>query len=481
VRLDRLVAEAIQVVPGLEVHRAGDVSAEVGEVTMDSHHVGRGSLFACVPGATADGHRFAAAAVASGAVALMCERPLEVDVAQMVVPSVRRALGPVSDIVYGRPSADLTVAGVTGTNGKTTTCAFLQSIFEVNGWATMTVGTLSQRRTTPEAPELHALLAEWRAGGGRAVAMEVSSHALEQHRPDAVRFCAGVFTNLSPEHLDYHRTMDAYFEAKARLFAAGRLGVAVVNRADPWGARLAARIASGSDRLVTFAPDEARRLRLSPSGSTFEWRGRTVSIRVGGEFNVANAVAAATCAEAIGVGADVVVEGLGRLDSVPGRFQVVDAGQPFTVVVDYAHTPDGLEKVLSAARQICSGRLLAVFGAGGDRDREKRPLMAAVAARWSDLVIVTSDNPRSEDPDAVIAEVLSGAGGYPNVKAETDRAVAIGAALSNAREGDVVVIAGKGHEKGQEIAGRVLPFDDVEVARSTLLRIRAAREGTSGS
>ena len=452
------------------------MSVEVTSVTMDSRQVRPGALFACVPGHAADGHLFAPAAVEQGAVALLCERPLDLAVPQIVVPSVRTALGAVCDVVYGRPSADLVVAAVTGTNGKTTTCAFLRAVFEANGWPATTVGTLTQRRTTPEAPELHALLADWRRAGGRAVAMEVSSHALEQHRTDSVRFAAGVFTNLSPEHLDYHQTMDAYFEAKARLFEPGRVGVAVVNRSDPWGQRLIERIdATGTGDAVTFSPEEARDLSLGPSGSSFDWRGHPVSIRVAGAFNVANALAAATAAAALGIDVPTIAEALGTVESVPGRFQLVDAGQAFTVVVDYAHTPDGLTKVLEAARQICAGRLIVVFGAGGDRDRDKRPLMGQAAAGLADLAVVTSDNPRSEDPDAIISAVLAGTGGSPNVLAEPDRAAAIATALATARSGDVVVIAGKGHEKGQEIGGRVLPFDDVEVARAALERIRSSR------
>jgi UDP-N-acetylmuramoyl-L-alanyl-D-glutamate--2,6-diaminopimelate ligase len=477
VRLDGLIAEASLPALGLLVDTVGDPATDVRGITMDSHQVRGGDLFACVPGHKVDGHAFAAAAVADGAAALLCERRLDVAAAQVVVSSVRGALGPVSDILYGRPSERLTVAAVTGTNGKTTTCAFLRSIFDANGWPATTVGTLTHRRTTPEAPELHALLADWLRAGGRAVAMEVSSHALEQHRTDSVRFAAGVFTNLSPDHLDYHGTMDAYFEAKARLFAPGRVGTAVVNRDDPWGRRLIERVRAGGggDSLVTWSAADATDLELAPGTSTFTWRGRRVTVRLGGRFNVANAVAAATAATALGIGPDAVVGGLGAVEGVPGRFQTVDEGQPFSVIVDYAHTPDGLAQVLDAARQVGSGRLIVVFGAGGDRDREKRPLMGQAASSRADLAIVTSDNPRSEDPDAIIDEVLSGAAGRDNVLVEPDRASAIATALATAGAGDVVVIAGKGHEKGQEIGGRVLPFDDVEVATASLRRILQSR------
>lgn len=457
----------------------GDMTTDVGAVTMDSRQVDEGSLFACVPGSLADGHLFAPSALAEGAVALLCEHELDLPAPQIVVESVRPVLGAVSDAVYGHPSRDLTVAGVTGTNGKTTTCALLQSILDTNGWPTLTVGTLTHRRTTPEAPELHSLLAAWLREGGRAAAMEVSSHALEQHRTDSVRFAAGVFTNLSPEHLDYHKDMDSYFEAKARLFEPGRVSVAVVNRDDPWGRRLIDRLASKRVTVETFGMDDARDLELSPGASRFRWENVDVQVRMSGGFNVANALAAATCARSLGVDPGTIAAGLAAVEGVPGRFQLVEVGQPFTVVVDYAHTPDGLVKVLSAARGLCAGRLIVVFGAGGDRDREKRPLMGGAAAERADLVVVTSDNPRSEDPDAIISEILAGTGDRDNVIVEVDRAAAIGTALANARQGDVVVIAGKGHEKGQEIGGRVLEFDDAEVARATLARIEVSRREDS--
>jgi UDP-N-acetylmuramoyl-L-alanyl-D-glutamate--2,6-diaminopimelate ligase len=455
---------------------SGDPGTDVLGVTMDSRRVGRGALFACIPGRNVDGHVFAPAAVADGAVALLVERPLQLPVAQVEVTSARRALGPVSDAFFGHPSKDLVVAGVTGTNGKTTTCAFLAAIFEANGWPAMTIGTLTQPRTTPEAPELQALLDQWRRDGGRAVAMEVSSHALEQHRTDAVRFAAGVFTNLSPEHLDYHETMDAYFDAKARLFEQGRVSVAVINRSDDWGQKLIDRLSGAGSTPVTFSLDDVRDVELESGGSRFMWEGQSFVLHVAGEFNISNAVAAAATAKALGIEPSIAAQGLAAVSTVPGRFETVDAGQQFSVVVDYAHTPDGLTKILTAAREITAGRLIVVFGAGGDRDREKRPLMGAAAARLADLAVVTSDNPRSEDPDPIIAEILQGAPDHANVIVDPDRATAIATALANARPGDAVVIAGKGHEKGQEIGGRVLPFDDIEVARTALERILLYRQ-----
>jgi UDP-N-acetylmuramoyl-L-alanyl-D-glutamate--2,6-diaminopimelate ligase len=474
VRLDGLIAEAGLRELGLLNQVLGDPATDVGSVTMDSRTVAVGAMFACVPGQRIDGHLFAHEAVARGATSILSERALDLDVAQTVVASVRQALGPVCDAFFGHPSRDLTVAAVTGTNGKTTTCAFLSAIFEANGWPSATVGTLTHQRTTPEAPDLHALMAKWRDDGGRAIAMEVSSHALHQHRTDAVDFAAGIFTNLTTEHLDYHQTMEAYFEAKALLFEPGRVAVAAVNRGDIWGRKLISRLEGGETRLETFSIDDALDLKVEPGRSSFEWAGRSVTINLSGKFNVENALAAAACARGLGIDLAAVVEGLGSVTGVRGRFELIQAGQPFTVIVDYAHTPDGLAQVLGAARDLGRGQLIVVFGAGGDRDHDKRPLMGRVASELTDLAIVTSDNPRSEDPQAIIEQIVAGAGGRP-MTVEADRAAAIAAALAVAEAGDVVVIAGKGHEQGQEAAGRTVPFDDAEVAREALLRIEASR------
>jgi UDP-N-acetylmuramoyl-L-alanyl-D-glutamate--2,6-diaminopimelate ligase len=474
VRLDGLTAEAGLKERGLLTQVLGGPATHVGSVTMDSRAVAPGAMFACVPGQRADGHVFAPEAVVRGATSLLCERPLDLDVAQVVVTSVRRALGPISDAFFGHPSRDLIVAAVTGTNGKTTTCAFLSAIFDTNGWPSATVGTLTQQRTTPEAPDLQALMARWRDDGGRAIAMEVSSHALHQHRTDAVKFAAGIFTNLTPEHLDYHRSMEQYFEAKASLFVPGQISVAAVNRADSWGRRIINRLESGGTRLETFSLQDAHDLRMEPDRSTFQWQGQVLTINLSGKFNVENAVAAAACARGLGIDPPVIADGLASVSGVRGRFELVQAGQPFTVIVDYAHTPDGLAQVLGAARELGQGQVIVVFGAGGDRDHDKRPLMGRVASEVADLAIVTSDNPRSEDPESIIEQILAGATGRP-LTAEVDRAAAIAAALAIAQAGDVVVIAGKGHEQGQETAGRTVPFDDVEVARDALLRIQASR------
>jgi UDP-N-acetylmuramoyl-L-alanyl-D-glutamate--2,6-diaminopimelate ligase len=475
VRLDKLLSESDLPRYGVEAELSGDPSVDVTGIALDSRLVEPGFVFACVPGGSTDGHDYAEEALERGAAALLCERALPLDCPELVVPSVRRALGPVSDAYFGHPSRRMTVAGVTGTNGKTTTCALLSSIFEASGWATETIGTLTQSRTTPEAPELQRILADWSARGGRAVAMEVSSHALAQHRADAVEFAAGVFTNLSPDHLDYHHTMESYFDAKLSLFERGHVSVAVVNADDLWGRRLAQRVSVLGREVATYTLADAKDLEVTPDGSRFGWDGHDVWLTLGGRFNVSNALAAATAARALGVAPGVVAAGLSSLRGVPGRFELVSAGQPFAVVVDYAHTPDGLDKVLSAAREISRGRLIVVFGAGGDRDRDKRPSMGEVASRLADLAVVTTDNPRSEDPGAIIDAIVSGAAGRTNVTVEPDRGSAIAAALANATAGDVVVIAGKGHERTQEIGGRTVPFDDVTEARTVLERIGSSR------
>ncbi|HET9690571.1 MAG TPA: UDP-N-acetylmuramoyl-L-alanyl-D-glutamate--2,6-diaminopimelate ligase [Acidimicrobiales bacterium] len=463
-QLRALLAEAGMT--GAPIAGAGD--PEVATIEIDSRRVVAGSLFGCVPGAVTDGHRHAGAAVAAGAVALVVERPVEAQVPQVVVPSTRAALGPLAAALWGAPSAAMAVVGVTGTNGKTTTVGLLAAIFAAHGWTTATIGTLTQVRTTPEAPDLQRRLAELRAAGTRAVAMEVSSHALDQHRVDATHFAAGVLTNVTQDHLDYHGSMQAYFEAKARLFEPGRAALAVVNRDDAWGQRLLERLRGGPTPTVSFGLGDADGLNLSPGGSRFTWRGVPVALPLAGRFNVANALAAATTAADLGIATDTIAAGLAAAPAVPGRFERFDAGQPFTVVVDYAHTPDALAAVLRAAREVATGRTIVVFGAGGDRDRAKRPLMGAAAASGADLAVVTSDNPRSEDPAAIIAEVLAGTGGAASIETVPDRRAAIARALDVARPGDVVVVAGKGHEQGQDHGGRIDPFDDATEVRSAL-------------
>jgi UDP-N-acetylmuramoyl-L-alanyl-D-glutamate--2,6-diaminopimelate ligase len=444
----------------------GDDGIDVTAVVHDTASVVEGAMFCCVRGARVDGHDLAPAAVASGATALLCERELATGAVEVVVPSTRAAMGPVAAAFHGHPSLALDVVGVTGTNGKTTTVHLLQSILEAAGRSTGVIGTLTGARTTPEAPELQAQLADMQRAGVAAVAMEVSSHALAMHRVDGTRFAVAVFTNLGRDHLDFHASVEEYFQAKARLFTPELSVQAVVNLDDSYGRLLRD---SAVVPTVGFSLDEVQELSIEPTGSRFRWRGTEVHLPLAGRFNVSNAIGAATTAELLGVTADDVAAGLSAVGSVPGRFETVAAGQPFLVVVDYAHTPDGLASLLEAAREVAAGgRVLLVFGAGGDRDRSKRPAMGEVAARAADRVVVTSDNPRSERPDAIIDAIVSGMHERSNVVVEPDRRAAIALALAEARPGDVVVVAGKGHEATQTVGDAVLPFDDRAVVRELL-------------
>jgi UDP-N-acetylmuramoyl-L-alanyl-D-glutamate--2,6-diaminopimelate ligase len=465
------LADLVEGIAGVALHGDGDVA--VGDVEHDSRSVRPGALYACIPGATADGHDFAPDAVAGGAVALLAERRLDLGVPVVVVPSVRRALGPVASRCHGDPSRSLEVVGVTGTNGKTTVAHLLAEVLAEAGRHPEVIGTLTGTRTTPEAPELQRSLARARDAGVDAVVMEVSSHALDQHRVDGTTYACAVFTNLSVDHLDHHGTMEAYFEAKARLFRPELARRAVVNLDDPYGRRLAE---SASVPTTGFSADDADDLVLAADHARFRWRGHAVRLGLSGRFNVANALAAATAAAELGIDDAVVAAGLGRPVRVPGRMERVDAGQPFTVLVDFAHTPDGLRAVLTAARELVApgGSVAVVFGCGGDRDPAKRPMMGEVAAHLADRTVVTADNSRSEPTSAIIDAVLSGhRRGEPREAAvvEPDRRAAIRLAVAGARAGDVVVIAGKGHEATQVVGDRVTAFDDREVARTELLAL----------
>ena len=466
-----------EVMAGAGVPAVADV--EVADLAYDSRAVGPGTLFFCVPGFTIDGHDFAPRAVERGAAALVVERPLALGVPEVVVPSARAAMAPAAAAFHGDPTARLDVVGVTGTNGKTTTAFLVRALLQAAGRQTGLLGTVTSVvggqerpvvRTTPEAIELQRDFAEMVAGGDVACAMEVSSHALALHRADAIHWAAAVFTNLSRDHLDFHPTMEDYFVAKRRLFEAGPQ-VAVVNVDDAYGRRLA----DGLDDAVTFgidSPDAAVRateVQIALTGSRFRVGDLELRTPLPGRFNVLNVLGALGAVRALGVEDDVVADALSAAGRVPGRFEPVDAGQPFAVLVDYAHTPDSLENVLRAARELTDGRVIVVFGAGGDRDRGKRPLMGRAARTLADRVVVTSDNPRSEDPEAIIAEILDGTGEGPDVEALVDRREAIARAIELAGASDVVVIAGKGHEQGQEFAnGRKVPFDDATVAREAL-------------
>jgi UDP-N-acetylmuramoyl-L-alanyl-D-glutamate--2,6-diaminopimelate ligase len=454
---------------------------EVRDLAYDARAVTPGALFFAVPGVRADGHDFAAQAVGNGAVALVVERAVEPEVPQLVVPSARAAMATAADIFFGEPTRELQVAGVTGTNGKTTTAFLLHAILEAGGRRPGLLGTVESRvggevrpvvRTTPEAIDLQRTFREMLDAGDRSVALEASSHASVLHRLDRVRFDALVFTNLTQDHLDFHGTMEEYFAAKRRLFTGAAPPPAAVNVGDPWGRELAAELAdSGRAPLVTFGfADDAEirpeELVLDASGARFRAGGIAVTTSLRGRFNVENVLGVVAAGILLDLDEDEIAAGVGELRGVPGRFEALDEGQPFTVLVDYAHTPDSLDNVLRSARDIAEGRVLVVFGAGGDRDRGKRPLMGKIARELADVVVVTSDNPRSEQPLAIIQDILQGAG--TDVEIDPDRSSAIARALELAREGDVVVIAGKGHEQGQEVAGEKLPFDDRVVAREAL-------------
>jgi UDP-N-acetylmuramoyl-L-alanyl-D-glutamate--2,6-diaminopimelate ligase len=474
-------------ISGLAVEElTGEADTEVSDLAYDNRAVTPGALYFCVRGMTRDGHEFAADAVARGAAALVVERALDAGVPELRVEDARAAMAPLAARFFGHPTREMDLAGITGTNGKTTTAFLLREILEAGGRQTGLLGTVKRivggteeevERTTPEAIDLQRTFRRMVEAGDRACVMEVSSHALALHRTDHLHFDCAVFTNLTQDHLDFHSDMEDYFQSKRLLFAAGPAR-AVVNLDDGYGQRLAAEFdcltysAEGTEAADLRATD----VSFDAGGSRFRAAGEGTEIeiatRLPGHFNVANALAAFAAARTLGVAADTAAQALSAAGRVPGRFEPVDAGQSFTVLVDYAHTPDSLENVLRAARRLTSKRLIAVFGCGGDRDREKRPLMGRIGAELADVCIVTSDNPRSEDPEAIIAEIVAGIDG--DVEVEPDRAAAISQAIALASEGDTVVIAGKGHEQGQEFAGgQKIPFDDREVAREALGRLSA--------
>ena len=453
------------------------------DITHDSREVRPGWAFACVPGRSSDGHAFAADAVAAGASALLVERVLALDVSQVVVRDVRRVLGSVAAAVHGHPARRLRTVGVTGTNGKTTTTHLLGAILRAAGLATQELGTLTGVRTTPEATDLQRRLADLVDDGVDAVVMEVSSHALALHRVAGMRFDVSVFTNLGRDHFDLHESVEEYFRAKASLFTPALTDVGIVNFDDPYG-QLLADVAE--IETVGFSLDDADDVSVGLGAIDFVWRGHRVHVPIGGAFNVPNALAALTAAERLGIDAATAIGGLATATRVPGRFEVVsdEALDPFSVVVDYAHTPDGLTSVLGTARAVAppNGRVVVVFGCGGDRDTDKRGLMGAAAVAGADAVVVTSDNPRHEDPSAIIDAIVAGIDPRDRIAVvtEADRRRAIELALGVARAGDVVVIAGKGHETTQTVGDEVRPFDDRAVARE-LLREMAGESGKGGN
>ena len=452
-------------------------SIEITDVTHDSRSVTSGALFCCVRGSVDDGHRHANAAIDAGATALLVDHRLEVDVVQLIVPDVREAMAHVAAACFAHPARGLTVVGVTGTNGKTTTTWMLRNILLAAGRRVEVLGTLSGARTTPEAPELQRQLAQWRDAGVDVVAMEVSSHAIDQHRVDAMEFQVAMFTNLSRDHLDYHGSMEEYFETKARLFEPARCAFAVVNLDNPYG-----RLLADAAEVLTdgYSIEEAVDLHLAVDGSTFEWSGHSITLSIAGAFNVSNAIGAAHVARALGVDDATIAAGLSRPLVVEGRFERVEAGQPFAVIVDYAHTPDGLAHLLTAADDVAEGKVIVVFGCGGDRDRSKRPLMGQAAVMHADMVVVTADNSRSESTDRIITSIMEGVQRVSEPRAtsvivEPDRRAAIAVALRAANAGDIVLVAGKGHEAEQILGETVIPFDDRIVATEEWRILEASR------
>lgn len=492
------LSELARLLPGASVRG----EAHVRDVTHDSRQAAPGTLFCAIRGATTDGHDHAPQAADNGAAALLVERWLDVDAPQVRVGDVRAAAGEAAAIVHGRPSAQMAVVGITGTNGKTTTAYLVEAAMAAAGWSTGLVGTVESRidgeavpgvRTTPEGPDLQRLLADMARRGVDGVAIEVSSHGLRLHRVAGLDVRVGVFTNLSQDHLDFHTDMDDYADAKALLFTPERSQSAVIDVDGDWGPRMAAR--SGVPTTTVGDAGVVRRtfVHVGLDGTTVRLDGPTealgrpgpvdVTTRLVGDFNGRNASDAYLAAVAAGVPAEAALAGIAACPGAPGRLEPVDVGQDVRVLVDYAHTPDAVRTVIATLRPLLDpgARLLVVLGAGGDRDAGKRGPMGAAAAA-ADVAVLTSDNPRSEDPATILAAVEAGArgvGGTAEVMVEVDRRQAIATALDRARGSDVVLIAGKGHEVGQQFADHTVDFDDRRVAAELLVAARHRVEGAA--
>lgn len=483
----KTLAEILGVLSEAEV--IGEAGVAISGITLDSRKVTPGDLYVCIPGFTSDGHDFAASAVECGASALLVQRFLPLNVPQLKVEDTRHGVGYLAAEFFNQPSKKLILVGVTGTNGKTTVTYLIEQIARQAGKKTGIIGTLGAKildrqlpaqHTTPESTEIQKILNEMVASGVNTAVMEVSSHALDLGRVNGCDYDAAVFTNLSQDHLDYHRNMEEYLRAKALLFSRidgqNKNRFAVINVDDPAGKYLQQK---ASCRIVTYAADSpadfrAENIQLSDQGVRFEVRYKDVSTdvfyRTPGKFSVYNVLAAFAWGIASGYDPNIIADALAGIRGVPGRFESVHRGQPFLVIVDYAHTPDGLDNVLRTAREITSGRLLTVFGCGGDRDRKKRPLMAEAACRWSDYLVVTSDNPRTEEPGKIIEDILRGISGTEHTVIE-DRRKAINHACAAALPGDTIVIAGKGHEDYQIIGENRIHFDDREEVNEALRSI----------
>lgn len=441
-------------------------------ITQDSRNVEPGDILCCVRGELFDGHQFIREAISRGVVAVLVDHvdeSIEPSVVQIVVPDVRPILGRIASAAFRHPASSLKMIGVTGTNGKTTTASILGTLLTAHGGSVHVMGTLTGTRTTPESIDLHAELRSCVDSGIDHVVMEVSSHALEHHRVDGIVFDVAIFTNLGHDHLDFHGTMENYFAAKRKLFTSELARVAVVNADDSYGLQLQNEAVIPTS---SYSVSKISNVVVGVSRVSFTWRDSEVRLPIGGSYAVMNALAAITAASELGVPNERIVSGCASVHTVPGRFESVPNDADIDVVVDFAHTPEALEGLLMSAQEIARGGVTVVFGCGGDRDHAKRPLMGDIASRGADLVIVTSDNPRSEEPEHIIAEVMSGVTvNHGLVSSIVNREKAIESAILGAKRGDMVVIAGKGHEATQEIAGVLTPSSDVAIAAKAL-RIR---------
>ncbi|MDD6175305.1 MAG: UDP-N-acetylmuramoyl-L-alanyl-D-glutamate--2,6-diaminopimelate ligase [Firmicutes bacterium] len=472
---------------GVPVRAQTAQDVEITGITEHSDQVEKGNLFVCARGSRRDGHHFAEEAIGRGAAAVVVQHALPQALPQILVTDSKRACAVLSANFFGRPADSLTISGITGTNGKTTTAWILRQLLEQNDCPTGLAGTIQNCAagfaepadyTTPEAPQLHALLARMKKQNCTHVVLEASSQALDQQRLFGIRFRCAVFTNLTPEHLDYHHSMEEYYRAKRKLFE--NCGCAVINIDDPWGARLTREIpgniiaCSGAYPLADYQYSDAV---YSPDGTEFtlRTRGGTFRVRIPlpGRCNIENSVCAAAAAIELGVPPRRAFAALEYITPAAGRAQRLELGTPFDVVIDYAHTPDGLQQILQALRPVCRGRLICVFGCGGDRDREKRPLMGAAAVHGSDYVILTSDNPRTEDPRKIMDDILAGMSrAAVPVEQIEERGEAIVRAVSVARAGDLILLAGKGHEAYQIRGDRRIRFDEREIAAEAVRNAR---------